>query len=153
MNMSENQLVFVYGTLKSGQPNYTHMLDSRNGQAVFVSKARTVDKWPLVIASKYNIPYLLKCEGQGHHIVGEVYEVDIRMLDFLDEFEGHPGNYLRSRIEVILEMSGSPMECWTYILVNYNSMLELPFYEDYSSTGPHGLEYVPKNKRTQEEHH
>ena len=61
---------FVYGTLKVGQPNHMLLTDPGeykaiafvlskglvscldNGRAEFVVKARTLDKFPLVIASK-----------------------------------------------------------------------------------------------------
>ncbi|KAH7952459.1 hypothetical protein HPB52_023480 [Rhipicephalus sanguineus] len=58
--------VFVYGTLKTGEPNNHVMKDSENGKATLIGTAVTVKKWPLVIASSYNIPYLLHCEGKGH---------------------------------------------------------------------------------------
>lgn len=57
--------VFVYGTLKKGEPNH-HWLESKeNGYAKFLSVGETVRKYPLVIASRYNIPFLLKSPGNG----------------------------------------------------------------------------------------
>ncbi len=58
-------LVFVYGTLKRGQPNFSVMKSSA-GQAEFVAEGQTAEKYPLVIASRYNIPYLLDKPGIGH---------------------------------------------------------------------------------------
>jgi len=58
--------VFVYGTLKQNQPNNYHLNDTKNGCAVFRSVAVTVNKYPLVISTKYNIPFLLQNEGIGH---------------------------------------------------------------------------------------
>lgn len=58
--------VFVYGTLKQTQPNNYHLNDIKNGRAVFRSGAVTVNKYPLVISTKYNIPFLLQKEGDGH---------------------------------------------------------------------------------------
>jgi len=58
--------VFVYGTLKQNQPNNYHLNDTKNGYAVFRSVAVTVNKYPLVISTKYNIPFLLQNEGTGH---------------------------------------------------------------------------------------
>ena len=55
--------IFVYGTLKTGQPNYDKLVD-RN--AIFVDKGVTVEKWPLVIASDANIPFLLFKKDCGH---------------------------------------------------------------------------------------
>jgi len=58
--------IFVYGTLKQNQPNYYHLIDAKNGCAVFRSAAVTVNKYPLVISTVYNIPFLLQKEGTGH---------------------------------------------------------------------------------------
>ncbi len=41
---------------KKGQPNYFRMLDPVNGQAEFLARARTVDPYPLVIATEYKHP-------------------------------------------------------------------------------------------------
>ena len=79
-------LIFVYGTLKtgtkrdaerhfkdfayfSGQPNHYVMNDKTLGNANLVGKAETVDEFPLVITSKYNIPFLLHKKGTGNVIV------------------------------------------------------------------------------------
>lgn len=48
--------IFVYGTLKRNEPNNEELV-SRN--AKFVTEAVTVNKWPLIIASECNLPYLL----------------------------------------------------------------------------------------------
>ena len=62
----QESLLFVYGTLKMGQPNEPVMLDTRSGRATLIGKAITAEKWPLVIASRYNVPYLLNVPGCGH---------------------------------------------------------------------------------------
>lgn len=58
-------LIFVYGTLKKGQPNYFRLQDSKFGVASFLGEAKLAKKYPMVIASKYNIPFLLAKEGDG----------------------------------------------------------------------------------------
>jgi gamma-glutamylaminecyclotransferase len=60
--MSELIKVFFYGTLKRNQPNHEHVINNR---AQFVSEAVTVDKWPLIIASEFNVPYILNKKGYG----------------------------------------------------------------------------------------
>ena len=52
--------VFFYGTLKRNEPNYEHVLDKN---AKFISEASTVDKWPLIIATHLNLPFLLDYKG------------------------------------------------------------------------------------------
>ena len=42
------------------------MTDQTNGEAKFVCTARTVESYPLVIASRYNIPFLLGKPGAGY---------------------------------------------------------------------------------------
>ncbi|KAK7162261.1 hypothetical protein R3I94_004803 [Phoxinus phoxinus] len=98
--------IFVYGTLKKGQPNHSRMKDHANGQAEFVAHARTVDRYPLVIATKDNVPFLLNVPGSGQHVTGEIYSVDQQMLDYLDWFEECPLMYQRSRIR--LEVQDGP---------------------------------------------
>lgn len=67
MSTAKGELLFVYGTLKRGQPNYDVMTDSTNGTANFVCCCQTVDKYPLVIATAANIPFLLlQKKGEGH---------------------------------------------------------------------------------------
>ena len=57
--------IFVYGTLKRGQPNYSLLTDSTNGIAKWLGAAKLVNKYPLVVASQYNVPFLLDKEGEG----------------------------------------------------------------------------------------
>ena len=58
--------IFMYGTLKKGQPNYFRLQDpSKFGVASFLGEAKLTKRYPMVIASKYNIPFLLAKEGDG----------------------------------------------------------------------------------------
>ena len=57
-------LSFVYGTLKRGQPNH-YRLGKEFGASLFIGTARSIQQFPLVIASKYNIPFLLYAAGKG----------------------------------------------------------------------------------------
>ena len=73
--MTLKHLVFVYGTLKTGEPNHPVISTTGNagGQSQLVGPGRTVDTFPLVIASRYNIPYLLDAPEQGQRVRGEVF--------------------------------------------------------------------------------
>uniref|UniRef100_A0A8C2LWQ5 Gamma-glutamylaminecyclotransferase n=1 Tax=Cricetulus griseus TaxID=10029 RepID=A0A8C2LWQ5_CRIGR len=62
--------IFVYGTLKRGQPNHKVMLDQSHGSAVFQGRGCTVESFPLVIAGEHNIPWLLHVPGKGHRLNG-----------------------------------------------------------------------------------
>lgn len=59
-------LVFVYGTLKRGEPNTSVMTDLATGMQRFVGTGRTVNAYPLIIASEYNIPFCLDKSGIGN---------------------------------------------------------------------------------------
>jgi gamma-glutamylcyclotransferase (GGCT)/AIG2-like uncharacterized protein YtfP len=56
--------VFIYGTLKRGQTN-NFLNDIANGSAIFIADGKTEKKYPLIIASQCNRPYLLPIEGKG----------------------------------------------------------------------------------------
>lgn len=59
-------LVFVYGTLKRNQPNHWLLQNNENGNVTFKFAAETVTSYPLVIAGRYNIPFLLDVKDKGH---------------------------------------------------------------------------------------
>ncbi|XP_053272841.1 gamma-glutamylaminecyclotransferase isoform X1 [Pleuronectes platessa] len=151
--------VFVYGTLKKGQPNYHRMFDAANGKTEFVASALTAERYPLVIAGKLNIPFLLNLPGRGHRVHGEIYEVDDKMLRFLDDFETVPSMYQRTLVQVeVTEWArraegeegapGSMTEVGMYSTTSYQpDWLSLPTYDSYDSLGSHGLEYVSREDR------
>lgn len=51
--------VFVYGTLKEDEPNQHWLTNKDNGFARLLGQGTSIEKYPLVIASRYNIPFLL----------------------------------------------------------------------------------------------
>ncbi|XP_051745288.1 gamma-glutamylaminecyclotransferase C-like [Ctenopharyngodon idella] len=145
--------IFVYGTLKKGQPNYFRMTDPANGRAEFVAHARTVERYPLVIATKDNFPFLLNVPGKGQRVQGEIYSVDQKMLEFLDEFEECPKLYQRTTVQLEVQdglgegentlKSGSFVNASVYSTTTYEpEWLQKPTYESYEAYGDHGLHYV-----------
>jgi gamma-glutamylaminecyclotransferase len=66
--------VFVYGTLKRGQPNHNLLQDENKGIKVFCGLGKSVNRFPMVISSRYNIPYVLDAAGKGNNILGEIYQ-------------------------------------------------------------------------------
>lgn len=140
--MSSLHKVFVYGTLKRGEPN--HHWFNKNGFYKFICTAKTQEKYPLIIGTKYNIPFLLDHPGDGANVEGEVYEVDDIVFANLDELEDHPNFYVREQIIVTsLENSVESHNVWTYFIKKFNSnLLNQTKYESYSNMGSHGLKYV-----------
>uniref|UniRef100_A0A0V0GA40 Gamma-glutamylcyclotransferase family protein n=1 Tax=Triatoma dimidiata TaxID=72491 RepID=A0A0V0GA40_TRIDM len=137
--------IFVYGTLKKGEPNH-HWFTPENGFSRFLGNGTTVKKYPLVIATKYNVPFLIDSPGQGYQVLGEVYEVDEEMLHNIDILEDHPRFYVR-RLEDI-KINDDINQCWTYFLPKFKpEMLNKEMFEWYSSKGPHNLVYCERYNR------
>ncbi|XP_045208474.2 putative gamma-glutamylcyclotransferase CG2811 [Mercenaria mercenaria] len=129
-------LIFVYGTLKSGEPNYNLMQDETSGMCIPRGVAYTKQKYPLVVASRYNVPYLLDKPGIGHNVQGELYEVDDAQLERLDRLENHPKFYIRKDVVVTRNKddtsSGENIAAQAYFLVNFRPhLLELSMLESY----------------------
>ena len=61
-----HHLVFVYGTLRRGQHNNQFLLQRDIGKSEFIGAATTLEKFPLVLATSYNLPFLLDARGSGH---------------------------------------------------------------------------------------
>ncbi|XP_038217675.1 putative gamma-glutamylcyclotransferase CG2811 isoform X1 [Zerene cesonia] len=139
--------VFVYGTLKRNEPNHHWLTNPDNGTGTFLTEGITKNKYPLIIATKYNIPFLLYSPGDGHHIKGEIYEVDDIMLSKLDILEDHPKWYIREIDDILVKKPGSNDEeivkCWVYFLKNFRpELLKRQLFECYTSSGTHGLKYL-----------
>lgn len=93
----ERTLVFVFGTLKSGFPNFAVNRGRRVGGSY-----RTLDRLPLLLVGERHVPWLLDTPGEGERVAGEVYEVDAAALAAMDELEGvgRPDGYHRKAIGV-----------------------------------------------------
>jgi hypothetical protein len=74
---------FVFGTLKRGFPLHRHGLTG----ARFLGRRRTVERYPMVVASPRYAPMMLDRPGAGRHVVGEIYE-------------GHPPPGKRSALQL-----------------------------------------------------
>lgn len=89
-------LLFVYGSLKEGFPNF----HANKGHRL-PGRYRTVQRYPLYLADGA-LPCLLPQPGSGLHVVGQLFEVNARQLAEMDALErvGEPGGYARLSIEV-----------------------------------------------------
>lgn len=93
-------LIFVYGTLKQGFPNFGINTGRR-----LAGSFRTVQSFPLYVvdlADELRAPWLMDMPGRGHPVLGQVFEVDddaLRAMDALEEV-GLPCGYVRAEIEL-----------------------------------------------------
>jgi len=98
---SNIQLLFVYGSLKRGFENERLMFHAKS-----LGKAKTINKYPLIINTKLRYPFLLNHENVGHNVIGELYEVTMSRISELDSFEGK--EYIRSKILVLKNIIHHP---------------------------------------------
>jgi gamma-glutamylaminecyclotransferase len=90
-------LVFVFGTLKQGFPNFA-VNQGRQVGTVF----RTLDRHPLLLMGERHVPWMIDSPGLGERVAGELYEVDAAALAAMDELEGigRPDGYHRKALRV-----------------------------------------------------
>ena len=90
--------LFVYGTLKKGFPNHDHYMAS----ARELGNYQTIGKYPLVLCGPRYVPCMIFRPGDGHHVEGELYEVDDECLNRIDALERvkDSDGYRRSVIRV-----------------------------------------------------
>jgi len=127
------------------------LTDQATGKYEFLGKAQTCHRYPLVVASRYNIPFCLKEPGKGHRIIGEIYKVDENKLKALDELEAHPTFYCREIIEAELD-NGEIIQTWIYVLPTWKPNLiadSSEMLDEYFSKGDHGREYISRYLRAQ----
>jgi gamma-glutamylaminecyclotransferase len=86
-------LLFVYGTLKSGQGSH-HLLAGQE----FVRAASTMPLYRLYGVGWH--PGLVLDKSAGTSVHGEVYSVDAQTLARLDEFEGCPHYFTRDFVAI-----------------------------------------------------
>jgi len=141
------QKLFVCGALKYGQPSHSILQNSGNGSAKYWCRATTTEKLPLVIATRYNIPFLLNKPGIGYYVTGEIYEVDDKMLDSLDNLEDCQDIFTREMKDMNIGVGEGTVPCWVYLLQKYpEKLLSLPYLSSYENGASHP--YVRRNRRT-----
>ncbi|OQW95011.1 MAG: hypothetical protein BWK79_03835 [Beggiatoa sp. IS2] len=96
--------IFVYGTLKKGKCNHFFL----EGKPSILAIAPDIE---LHASPHEPCPFAIRGTGQTK---GEVYEVDEILLQQLDELEGHPHDYCRELISVVLA-NGESIEAWIYL--------------------------------------
>jgi gamma-glutamylaminecyclotransferase len=103
--------IFVYGTLKQGFRNF-HINRGTRVPGEFVTEVAL----PLYVIGEFGIPGLGHEPGQGHPVVGQVFEVDADTLAAMDVLERvSDGNwYRRLPLHVRPRDGGAPVDVEAY---------------------------------------
>jgi gamma-glutamylaminecyclotransferase len=90
-------LVFVFGTLKEGFPNF----DTNRGSRI-PGSFKTRELLPLYLVGERRSPWLLNLPGTGHQVHGQVFAVNEATLKDMDALEriAEADGYQRILIEV-----------------------------------------------------
>jgi len=106
-----NHLIGVYGTLRHGHWNNSHM----DGSA-FIGSGLTSERLRMTVPSG-SIPYVHSGDHEkGHQLSLEIYKVDDPAARAaIDGLEGHPYHYRRRLTDVQLA-SGESAEVWVYMV-------------------------------------
>jgi gamma-glutamylaminecyclotransferase len=109
-------LLFVYGTLKDGFPN--HALNQ--GRRI-PGDYRTKKAFPLYVVrlpNEVRAPWLVDLPGEGHQVVGQVFQVEPSALQAMDAFEevGRSTGYVRVEIELVpVSVGGTELSAFSYL--------------------------------------
>jgi gamma-glutamylcyclotransferase (GGCT)/AIG2-like uncharacterized protein YtfP len=100
--------VFVYGTLMKGFSNYKHYLEGRSN-VKFLGMAK-VEGY-----SMYHVSYFPGIvPDKGESILGEVYQVDEKLLRQLDILEAEGHMYIRQKESAYLD-TGEKIDVYLYV--------------------------------------
>ena len=77
-----SHLVFVFGTLKEGFPNFGSNVGVR-----VPGHFETVKRYPLHLVGERHSPWMVNAPGSGEHVIGQVFNVDANALQKMDYLE------------------------------------------------------------------
>jgi len=92
-----DHLVFVFGTLKEGFPNF-----ATNRGVRVPGSFRTRAAYPLYLVGERHVPWMLEDPGVGMRVTGQVFRVDEETLAAMDRLEriAEPDGYRRKLMEL-----------------------------------------------------
>lgn len=106
-------LLFVYGSLKEGFPNF-HVNQGRRVAGDY----GTAVPHPLWLYDG-QLPCLLPADGSGHVVQGQLFEVGPAELAAMDALErvGEPGGYRRIEIDIVRQDTApaQTLRAWVYV--------------------------------------
>jgi gamma-glutamylaminecyclotransferase len=127
-------LVFVYGTLKEGFPNF-HLNPGRRIPGNYRTR-KALPFYVVQLPIEDRAPWLVNAPGQGVQVLGQVFEVDDDTLRAMDEFEevGLPTGYVRVELELeAVEQAGALLSAHVYMKEEHQMVeclaIEGPFEE------------------------
>jgi gamma-glutamylcyclotransferase (GGCT)/AIG2-like uncharacterized protein YtfP len=106
--MDHDSPVFVYGSLKRGQPNHRLL-----AQAEFLACGRTQPQFALFDLGAY--PGLVRDSSAPQAIEGELYRVSGLLLAELDRFEDNGRLYRRELLPIRSLGDDREHEAWAYL--------------------------------------
>jgi len=122
----ETALIFVYGSLKRGYKNESFLYEAKS-----LGKAKTLNKYPLIINKNECYPYLIDKKGLGHEIIGELYRIKKEYLIELDRFEG--SEFIRRKVRVqkklIRQKNTNSNDCIEANVYYYNKEINYNNYD------------------------
>lgn len=107
--MSDPQLVFVYGTLRRGGSNHFRMDGAEYiASGTIMGRMYRIDWYPGLVLDE-----------AGDEIHGEVYSVGLELLSALDVFEGLSagdieGSEYRRAKTIVIRRDSQPAEAWVW---------------------------------------
>ena len=108
MAASKATMIFVYGTLKTGESRNVHLQSQR-----FIGTTRTLPDYRMYRVDEY--PGLIEvAKGSGNSIEGELWLVDEQGLETLDAVEGVDQGYYERRVIRIAESTYSQIMVEAY---------------------------------------
>lgn len=100
--MEKNHLVFVFGTLKEGFPNF-----STNKGIRLPGEFQTLERFPLYLVGERLSPWMIATPGEGTQVQGQVFSVSDATLADMDVLERiHEADGYR-RLEIAVTSIGS----------------------------------------------
>ena len=93
-----SHLIFVFGTLKQGFPNF-----SRNQALRVAGEFVTLRRFPLYLVGERCSPWLVNSPGQGQQVTGQLFRADPIALAHMDALErvAEADGYRRLAITVV----------------------------------------------------
>lgn len=113
-------MVFVYGTLMKGHCNDHYLREERY---IGIGKLRHYEMYHVA-----SYPGIIESEGES--VVGELYEIDEKLLKTLDQLEVEGDLYIRKRLPIVLDCQEIEAEVYVWnkpIDASMQKVTEMPW--------------------------